>query len=281
MIFGILAIRFNGKPSIHVGVYFAYLAIILIGLYSNKHLGTVLGAFTIGLGFLIRKIYPVISSLSGEKLDAFLLEEQAYNDFISKYIVLLILFGALVGLLSGSIGELIREDTSDKFSANRITHMAILVALGVIINTVRVGSVSFGGFPIILSGYLFGPVTGFIVGGVTDVVAFIVRPSSYGFNPIFTLTSALTGAIPVIVTNLLGEKYPKYSFVKVLIGIFIGQILTSVLMVPFFSQVLYKRVFLVDATKALIKQLISIPIYTFLAVSLNDRLSKVIRFDKI
>ena len=159
--------------------------------------------------------------------------------------------------------------------------MAIFVALGVIINTARIGFVSFGGFPIILSGYLLGPISGFIVGGVTDVVAFIVRPSSFGFNILFTLTSALTGIIPIVVTRLLGEKYPNYTFIKVLIGVLLGQIITSVVLVPIFTAFLYKKVFIVEAGKALLKQAISIPIYAFLTTSLTDRIGKVIKFDEI
>ena len=125
---------------------------------------------------------------------------------------------------------------------------------------------------------LFRSVPGFIIGGVTDIVAFLVRPSVYGFNIIFSLTSALTGLIPVIVTRLLGEKYPNYSFIKVLIGVFIGQISTSVVIVPIFSSILYGRIFLEVALSALIKQLISIPIYSFFVVTMTDRLGKVMRF---
>lgn len=280
-IFAIFAIRFNGKPTIYVGLVFAYLAIFLIGLFSNPIIGLISGPIVVGVGFLLRKYFPVISKLKGDKLQAFLAEEAAYANFYNKYMILLLLFGLLLGVLGGAIGKILQEDKVEKFTPNRITYMAVFVALGVIINTVRIGSVSFGGFPIILSGYLLGPIAGFIVGGVTDVVAFIVRPSSFGFNILFTLTSALTGIIPILVTKLLGEKYPKYTFIKVLIGVLIGQVLTSVVLVPIFSTILFKKVFLVEVTKAFTKQVISIPIYSFLIISLNDRIGKVIKFDKI
>lgn len=280
-IFAVLAIRFDGKPTIYIGLVFAYLAIFLIGLFSNPIVGLVSGPLIIGGGFVLRHLIPDTNKLTGDKLQAFLQEKAAYTEFYNKYMIMFILLGLLVGVLGGAIGKILQEDRIEKFTPNRITYMAVFVALGVIINTVRIGSISFGGFPIILSGYLLGPIPGFIVGGVTDIVAFIVRPSSFGFNPIFTLTSALTGLIPIVVTKLLGEKYPKYTFIKVLIGVLIGQVLTSVVAVPIFSTILYKKVFIVEATKALTKQAISIPIYSFLIISLNDRISKVIKFDKI
>lgn len=280
-ILGVLAIRFNGKPEIYTGIYFAIASIFLIGLFTNRFIGTIFGGLIITIGLILRLSYPEGSKLTGDKLKAFLIEEQAYKDFISSYFILLILAGLVIGFVAGLIGEMLKESKSGTYSANKITYMALFIALGVVINTVRIGSISFGGFPIILSGYLLGPIPGFIIGALSDILGFIIRPSGFGFNPIFTLTSALTGAIPVIVTRLLGERYPRYSFIKVLIGVFVGQMLTSVILVPIFSQLLYMKIFSVEATKAFIKQIVSIPVYSFLIVSLNDRLSKVIKFDKI
>ncbi|MFM1524323.1 MULTISPECIES: ECF transporter S component [Helcococcus] len=180
-----------------------------------------------------------------------------------------------------SLGEIIQKDKSNKFTTVKITYMAIFVALGVMVNTLRVGMLSFGGFPIIISGFLLGPIPGFIVGGVTDIAAFIVRPSSYPFNILFSLTSALTGMIPVVIANLLGAKYPKYSLVKIFVGILIGQVLTSVVLVPIFSVWLYGRnSVILLMTKALTKQAISIPVYAVIIKILIDRFTKVIDFEK-
>ena len=194
----------------------------------------------------------------------------------------MILAGVIVGFLGGGIGKIFDEERSGKFSTHRITYIAIFVAMSVAINTARVGSISFGGFPIILSGYFLGPINGFIVGALADVVGFLIRPSSAGgFNIAFVLTSALTGFIPVLVTRLLGEKYPNYSFIKVLIGVFVGQIITSVLMSPFFMVMFYgKNTFIYYAGKAFFKQIISIPIYAFLINTVSDSIGKTVDFAK-
>ncbi|MDO5027408.1 MAG: folate family ECF transporter S component [Tissierellia bacterium] len=280
-IFAIVAIRVDGKPSIYVGLIFAYIAIFLLGLFSKPEVGAIAGPIIVGAGFYLRNLYPEVSKLKGDKLEALLMKRAAYAEFYGEYMLILLIVGMFVGLFGGAIGRVLQEDKFEKFTASKISYMAVFVALSVIINTVRIGSVSFGGFPIILSGYLLGPIPGFIVGGVSDVVGFIVRPSSFGFNILYTMTSALTGLIPVLITNLLGQKYPKYTFVKVLIGVLVGQVLTSVVLVPIFSTILYKKVFTVEFIKALSKQAVSIPIYSFLIVTLNDRLGKAIKFDKI
>lgn len=168
------------------------------------------------------------------------------------------------------------------FTTKEITYVAIFVAIGVIVNSMRMGFLSFGGFPIILSGYALGPFLGFIVGGVTDVVAFIVRPSPLGFNPAFMLTSALTGAIPVMVSRILGDRYPNYRLWTIFIGILIGQTITSVVMVPLFMSYFFgKHSLSVYVLRALKKQIPSIPLYAVVLKGVIDPLTKAVDFRKI
>lgn len=169
---------------------------------------------------------------------------------------------------------------NSKMTAKTIAYASIFVALSVAINTVRIGSVSFGGFPIILSGYALGPVMGFMVGTLADLVGFIIRPSSTGgFNPLFILTSALTGAIPVIVTGMLGDKYPTFKLWKLLVGILVGQAITSVILVPIFRALLYgKNTVWYYMVKAAAKQAVSIPVYAVLIKAVLDPLTKLFNF---
>lgn len=168
---------------------------------------------------------------------------------------------------------------TEGISIKKLVYLATFIGLSVAINSVRVGMVSFGGFPIIFSGFALGPIGGFVVGGLADVLGFMVRPSSGGeFNPIFALTSALTGAIPVAVTMLLRDKYPKFTMWKVFTGIAVGQITTSVVIVPTFLQILYKKPLILTMTKAAIKQGISIPIYAILFITIFEALKKVVKF---
>ncbi|WMM23384.1 folate family ECF transporter S component [Tissierella sp. MB52-C2] len=162
------------------------------------------------------------------------------------------------------------------FTTKKIAYAAIFIAISVAINTMRIGSISFGGFPIIFSGYVLGPLMGFIVGALADVVGFLIRPSATGgFNPLFVLTSALTGAIPIIITRLLGDKYPNYKLWKIFLGIFIGQTITSVVMVPIFiSLITGKNTVWYYIYKAAAKQIVSIPIYAILLKAINDTITK-------
>lgn len=173
---------------------------------------------------------------------------------------------------------------NSKFSTRQIAYIGIFVGIGVMINSIRMeGVLSLGGLPIILSGYALGPGLGFIVGILTDIVAFIVRPSSTGgINPIFAITSGLTALIPVLVTRLLGDKYPKYSYWKIVVGILVGQFITSVFITPFFVDLLYlPGSFWIKMPKAAIMQTIKAPIYGFLVKVIIEATTKTINFRKL
>lgn len=280
-VLGVFTFRFSGNSVIYMGFIITLIEVILIGLLSNRWVGSISGGLILGLGILSRVIFPITVKLKKDKLADFLSRLSEYQNILNKYFYLFILLSIVIGFLAGLIGERIKNKDRTKFSTLQITYISIFIALSVLINTLRAGFLSFGGFPIIFSGYLLGPYAGFVVGGVSDVLGFLVRPSAFAFNPVFTLTSALTGLIPAFVTNLLKEKYPDYSFIKILIGIFIGQMLTSVILVPIFSVMLYggKTLYFLMG-RAFIKQITSIPIYAMLIKIINDRLKNVIDFKK-
>ncbi|MDW7667876.1 MAG: folate family ECF transporter S component [Bacillota bacterium] len=68
--------------------------------------------------------------------------------------------------------------------------------------------INFSTIPIMLSGILFGPVAGFMTGGVADVIGYLINPQGGPFFPGFTLSTALTGMIPGLVYKVI-TKYDK------------------------------------------------------------------------
>lgn len=161
----------------------------------------------------------------------------------------------------------------------KIAYTATFIALSVIINTLRVGNWSFGGFFIIVSGFSLGPVGGFVVGCLADIVGFLIRPGG-AFQFEFVLTSGLTGMIPVSIAMMLGNRYPNYKIETIFIGIALGQLITSVLLVPYFLHIKLGFNYQERLISAFIKQAPSIPLYAFVYSALNRYTNKVVRFDK-
>ncbi|MBC8589848.1 folate family ECF transporter S component [Wansuia hejianensis] len=162
-----------------------------------------------------------------------------------------------------------------KLDVKVIVISGFLIALNVVLSRIITipGVISFGGFPIIFGGIVFGPIAGFIIGAVGDIVSFMVRPTG-PFMPHFVLTSALTGFIPGILTIVLKNKLEDFKLWKAFIAILVGQVITSVLMVPYFRLILFDHPFVLTISKAASKQAINIPTYAVMIKILVQSLYK-------
>lgn len=128
-----------------------------------------------------------------------------------------------------------------RIKPKKLVIMALLIAMAIILRRILtlhfpIGIVSFAGFPIILAGFLFGPVNGGIVGAVSDVLGYPLFPEG-PYSPVFTITSALTGVIPVMILRMM--KKDSVTILMLMISIFIGQFITKVLIIPYFLQILF------------------------------------------
>lgn len=265
-----------GAPKVYLGLVAAVIVVLFASRLHDKKYSLIASMASIAIGMALQVKMPMIPKMKPEKLEALKPLIETYHENLIKYgVIVVAIVGILIYVLSPKI-KVARKQSSTR----RITYMAVFIALSVVINTMRFGSVSFGGFPIIYSGLVLGPVNGLIVGAVSDVLGFIIRPSSGGYNVVFTLTSALTGLIPIMVVKLFKVKYPNYKFYQVLLGIFIGQMLTSVIMAPYFQALLFgKNTFIYYASKAFIKQIVSIPLYAALFTSMTESIKDSIDFE--
>lgn len=266
-----------GAPKVYLGLVAAVIVVLFASRLLDKKYSLIASMASIALGMALQVKMPMIPKMKPEKLEALKPLIETYHENLIKYgVIIVAIVGILVYVLSPKIKVARRQS-----STRKITYMAMFVALSVVINTMRFGSISFGGFPIIYSGLVLGPVNGFIVGAVSDVLGFIVRPSSGGgYHVVFTLTSALTGLIPILVVRLFKVKYPNFKFYQVLLGIFVGQMITSVIMAPYFQAFIFgKNTFIYYATKALIKQAVSIPLYAALFTSMTESIKDSIKFE--
>jgi ECF transporter S component (folate family) len=124
--------------------------------------------------------------------------------------------------------------------------MGLLIALSIILTRtaslrIAIGGVEgirigLGGLPIILGGILFGPLSGGLVGAISDLLGYFINPIGV-YMPHFTLTSALTGIIPALVLKLNQKNEP--NVLELGIAIAVGQTITSLILVPYFLHILF------------------------------------------
>ncbi len=92
----------------------------------------------------------------------------------------------------------------NRLSAKKIAIAAMLTAMSVVIGIFCKTALNFAGglfritfenLPIILSGVMFGPLTGTLVGVGSDLISYLLSGQTYPPNLIVTLGAALVGAI--------------------------------------------------------------------------------------
>ncbi len=168
-----------------------------------------------------------------------------------------------------------------KISTKNIAYYGLLIALNIIltrIGSIRIGGggvelvrIGFGGYPIIFTGIVFGPLAGGIVGAVGDIIGYFINPMG-PYMPHFTMTAALTGIIPGVVILLFNDKKAKSSFGKLTLAIALGQITTAIFLVPYFMKILFSVPMITTVPGRVITQVIQIPLYAYITKILVSRL---------
>lgn len=161
--------------------------------------------------------------------------------------------------------------------------------------TVPGSAFKFMGLPLLLGGLLIGPRTGFAIGCLTDIINFALHPSGF-FFPGFTLTQGLTAMIPGLMTRgidpltglrlvkespsepalegALPPRYARWRAIVRLLWIFgLTKVITSVLMVSYFTSNLVGTPIEYELSHRAMIQLVHVPIYAVLSVLVLEGLA--------
>jgi len=169
----------------------------------------------------------------------------------------------------------------------RLAYLGLLIALAVILTrlaSVRVAimgvegiRLGFGHFPVILAGILFGPLAGAVVGAAADLIGFAISPIGV-YMPHFTLAWALTGALPAAALRVLGppRQPAALDLVRLTAAIGLGQLISSVLLIPYFLHLLFGLPWEVTFPPKLISEAITVPAYSVLMHMLLRRIAGVV-----
>ena len=97
------------------------------------------------------------------------------------------------------ISNSVRQSAAELKNTRSLAVCAMLLALQVLLGMTSIPvsntlQISFDYLPLCITGLLFGPVPAVLTGGLSDLLAFIIRPTG-PFMPGFTLSAALSGLI--------------------------------------------------------------------------------------
>ena len=119
-----------------------------------------------------------------------------------------------------------------------MTMSAMLCAMSVVIGIFCKSFLNFGGglfritfenLPILLSGIMFGPVVGGIVGAATDIVSYFLSGQVYPINPLVTLGAAAIGVISGFFSHFVFRRRGK---ARIILSSAIAHVVGSMIIKP-------------------------------------------------
>jgi ECF transporter S component (folate family) len=115
----------------------------------------------------------------------------------------------------------------------------------------------------VVIGALFGPVMGFVCGGVGDIVQFVIKPTG-AFFPGWTLNAALAGFFYGL---FLYNKFPRegkvvdFKFLlRVIIALALDTFIVNILLGTYWCHVMYGKGFAFYLSTRFMKNVIQLPI---------------------
>lgn len=154
-----------------------------------------------------------------------------------------------------------------------MTAAAMLLAITVVLGFYRLQlteyiRIGFDSISKELTGMLFGPVIGCMVGGLSDLISYIIKPIG-GFFPGFTV-SAMAGGI--IYGTILYKR--PLSFKRVIAANSVVTVVVNLLLNTYWLTLLYGDAFFALLPARAVKQLIMLPIDSILFYATAKLLSR-------
>lgn len=153
------------------------------------------------------------------------------------------------------------EARGNALLVRELTWLSALIALQMILGRLEIGpnfvKFGFGFIATALIGYYYGPVTGAIVGVVSDIVTHVIFPDPSGFFWGFTLSALIAGFIYGLVLYRKRITFWRVLLVTVLVVIIVNTLLNTL-----WISMMANQPFTFFLGPRLLKELITIPVQT-------------------
>ena len=167
-----------------------------------------------------------------------------------------------------------------KFTVNKLTKIAILAALSIVLRrfftiTIPVNKkIGIGYMPIILSGILYGPWFGGLTGALSDVVGMLINPDGI-FHPGFTLSAFLMGFGPGLISfYFFNDKIEEKLNLKIILSCIFGFMIIRLLLDSIWLQQYSRNPYRIYVLRRVPKQLIETVLNTIILKIIVPRVQK-------
>lgn len=170
-----------------------------------------------------------------------------------------------------------------KNKAVKIAFAGMFIALNIILTRffsqmIYIGGLqairlSFGEIPLILGGIVLGPVYGAISGALADLIGYPINAQGAYF-PGFTLTAALSGLLPGLMSKLVKKEW---TWLTLSIVVSITTVITSLLLNTLWLNIMISKAYIALLPPRILASLILIPIYVVVIKLLLKHLKFILK----
>lgn len=138
--------------------------------------------------------------------------------------------------------------------------------------------ISFGEIPLMISGFLFGPLVGGISGLAADLIGVVLMPQGDYF-PGFTISSVLWGVLPGLFGLYFKKKWDKgnpFSYKKIFITVTVAILIISLGLNTYWLSIMRGSAYIVLFPIRAISAFVNIPIQTYIITNLLKYLRSMV-----
>lgn len=151
-----------------------------------------------------------------------------------------------------------KNKTITKLTVNGLL-LAVATVLGALkIPITQLIELRFGFLPLAVSASLFGPLTGLVFGGLSDILGYLVRPTG-PFFPGFTISAMVSGCLYGLILYRKELKLWRLLLVQLLHSVIVSMGLNTL-----WLSMLYGKAFIPVLTSRLLKTVLMFPVNTLL-----------------
>ena len=152
--------------------------------------------------------------------------------------------------------------------------LAVLIRVfennGMLVLNTNLIKIGFSTFPVFVAAVLYGPAAAGIVGGLTDVLGYIIAPVGGAYIPCFTLNMIIIGALYGIVLYKENIKIPRLVVVEVVITVIVSIILGTL-----WFRLFYGTDIMTSFTTRAVKGFVTLPINVAVNFALYKAISNI------
>ncbi len=177
------------------------------------------------------------------------------------------------------IKEMFKDSAKELKSVQTLATAAMLTAITAILGffTIVIGDfikIQFSFLPMGIAGMMFGPVVSGILGGISDIICFIIKPTGT-FFPGFTFNAIISGLIYGIFLYKKPISLKRIFSAKLLITLIVELCLTTT-----WLNILYGQGFLAILPMRIVKCAVMLPIDTVMLYVVTSRLGSILHIGK-